>query len=114
VRLRNAHLAVVDRQKVVDYLLNAAHPDNSGKARFFESLGFSNEEPERLMTALRAIAESGEVVENAHSIHGEKYVVEGWLRAHTEESRQRLIRTVWIIDSGRDAPRLVTAYPGKE
>jgi hypothetical protein len=29
------------------------------------------------MTALRAIAESGEVVENAHSIHGEKYVCRG-------------------------------------
>jgi hypothetical protein len=53
-------------------------------------------------------------VENACSVHGEKYVVEGWLSAHTEESRQRLVRTVWIIDSGREAPRLVTAYPGKE
>jgi hypothetical protein len=114
VRLRNAHLAVVERQKIVDYLLNATHPDNSGKARFFESLGFSIEEPEHLMTALRAVAESGEVVENAHSIHGEKYIVEGWLSAHTEGSSQRLVRTVWIIDSGREAPRLVTAYPGKE
>jgi Domain of unknown function (DUF6883) len=114
VRLRNAHFAVVERQKVIDYLLNAAHPDNSGKARFFESLGFSIEEPERLMAALRALAENGDVVENAHSVHGEKYVVEGWLSAHTEESRHRLVRTVWIIDSGHEAPRLVTAYPGKE
>jgi hypothetical protein len=66
------------------------------------------------MAALRALAENGDVVENACSVHGEKYVVEGWLSAHTEESRQRLVRTVWIIDSGREAPRLVTAYPGKE
>ena len=47
-------------------------------------------------------------------MHGEKQVVEGWLSAHTEASRQRLVRTVWIIDQGRDVPRLVTAYPGKE
>jgi hypothetical protein len=114
VRLRNSHLAVVERQKVVDYLLNAAHPDNSGKARFFEALGFSIEDPERLMTALLAVAENGDVVESADSIHGEKYVVEGWLSAHTEESRQRRVRTVWIIDRGHEAPRLVTAYPGKE
>ena len=114
MKLRNAHLAVVEREKVVDYLLNTAHPDNSGKARFFESLGFSIEEPERLMAALRALAENGDVVESAHSVHGEKYVVEGWLSAHTGESRQRLVRTVWIIDLGREAPRLVTAYPGKE
>ena len=77
-------------------------------------LGFSIEEPERLMTALRTIAETGEVVESSHSIHGEKYVVEGWLWAQAEGSRQRLVRTVWTIDSGREAPRLVTAYPGKE
>ena len=83
------------------------------KARFFESLGFSIEQPERLMAALRALAENGDVVENAHSVHGEKYVVEWWLSAHTGESRRRLVRTVWIIDLGREAPRLVTAYPGR-
>ena len=114
MRLRNAHLAVVERQKVIDYLLNAAHPDNSGKARFFGSLGFSIDEPERFMAALRAHAQNGRVVESAHSAHGEKYVVEGSLSAHTEESGQRLVRTIWIIDRSREAPRLVTAYPGRE
>lgn len=69
MKLRNAHLAVVDRTKVFDYLLNEAHPDNGGKS-----------------------AMSGQ----------------------TQESRQWSIRTVWIIDRGEDAPRLVTAYPGKE
>lgn len=39
----------------------------------------------------------------------EKYVVDGWLSVHTQESRQWSIRTVWIIDRGEDAPRLVTA-----
>ena len=32
MKLPNAHLAVVEERKVVDYLLNAAHPDNGGKA----------------------------------------------------------------------------------
>ena len=41
VKRLNAHLAVVERHKVVGYLLNSAHPDNGGKARFFESFGFS-------------------------------------------------------------------------
>ena len=114
MKLRNAQLAVVERHKIVEYLLNVAHPDNSGKARFFESLGFSIEDPERLMTALRVVAVDGEVVKTERSVHGEKFVVEGWLSAHTEESRGRLVWTVWIVDAGRDAPRLVTAYPGKE
>jgi hypothetical protein len=114
VTLRNAHLAVVDRGKVVDCLLNEAHPDNGGKARFFVSLGFSRVNPERLMEALRDVAEHGQVVHSGESAHGEKYVVDGWLTMHTEESRGSSVRTVWIIDRGAGAPRLVTAYPGKE
>ena len=74
----------------------------------------STEDTDRLIAALRAVAQTGDVVESARSIHGEKYIVEGWLSAHTEKSHRRLIRTVWIIDRGHDAPRLVTAYPGKE
>ena len=114
MKLRNAHLAVIDRGKVLDYLLNAAHPDNGGKARFFEFLGYSRQDPERLMKALRDVGEYGDVISSAESAHGEKYVVDGWLSGHTQESRQWSIRTVWIIDPGEDAPRLVTAYPGKE
>jgi hypothetical protein len=82
VKLRNAHLAVVERQKVVEYLLNAAHPDNSGKARFFESLAFSIEESDRLIAALPAIAANGDVVESAHSIHGEKLLSRVAVGAH--------------------------------
>lgn len=113
VRLRNVHLAVVDRSKVLDYLLNDGHPDNGGKARFFASLGFSREDPEILMKALQDVAAHGEVVSSAESIHGVKYVVDGWLSAHTQESRQWAVRTVWIIDRGGSAPRLVTAYPAR-
>ena len=40
MKLSNAHLAIVEQEKVTDYLLNAAHPDNGGKAAFFQRLGF--------------------------------------------------------------------------
>ena len=113
MKLRNAHLAVVDRDKVLDYLLNAAHPDNGGKALFFESLGFSRDTPEDLMQALRDVAETGELVTTAESVHGEKHVVDGWLFGHSEERPHRPVRTVWIVDRGGDTPRLVTAYPGR-
>jgi cell division inhibitor SulA len=114
LKLRNAHLAAVDQSKVVDYLMNGGHPDNGGKAQFFESLGFSRKEPEHLMTALRAVAADGDIVESTRSAHGEKHVVDGWLSAHTEQANSRLVRTVWIIDAGSEIPRLVTAYPGRE
>jgi len=53
-------------------------------------------------------------VEMVDSAHGEKYVVDGRVSSHTEKSGQRMVRTVWIIDRGSDAPRLVTAYPRRE
>lgn len=114
MKLRNARLAIVNRRKVLDYLLNEAHPDNGGKARFFGLLGYSREDPEPLMQALRGIAEHGDVVSSAESAHGEKYVVDGRVSGQTQESQQWSIRTVLIIDRGEDAPRLVTAYPGTE
>jgi len=86
----------------------------AGRRAFFALLGYSREDPERLMKDLRDVAEHGEVVSGAESVHGEKYVVDGSLSVHTQERRQWSIRTVWIIDRGEDAPRLVTAYPGKE
>jgi hypothetical protein len=35
MKMPNADLAVVDQDKVADYLLNPAHPENGGKAPFF-------------------------------------------------------------------------------
>jgi len=35
MNLPNAGEAVVEREKIVGYLLNPAHPDNGGKAEFF-------------------------------------------------------------------------------
>jgi len=44
MKVPGAHLAVVEQAKIIDYLLNPAHPDNGGKAVFFDSLGFSRKE----------------------------------------------------------------------
>jgi hypothetical protein len=111
-RLPSAERAIVDATKITEYLLNASHPDNGGKARFFESLGFSAVAPMLLAAALRGQATSGEVVQESLSTHGTKYVVDGQLEA--PDGRRRAVRTVWIIDAGQELPRLVTAYPRGE
>jgi hypothetical protein len=56
MKLPNADKAIVEREKVADYLLNAAHPDNGGKAEFFMQLGFRREQWEILAAALKALA----------------------------------------------------------
>jgi hypothetical protein len=52
MKLPNSHLAIIEREKICEYLLNAAHPDNGGKALFFIALGFSREEWLTLASAL--------------------------------------------------------------
>ncbi len=41
MNLPNAEGAVVERDKIIDYLLNPGHPDNGGKSSFFLTAGFS-------------------------------------------------------------------------
>ena len=112
MKLPNAHLALVEREKVLDYLLNQTHPDNGGKAAFFIGLGFSPDRWPELARSLVRLAEETEIVESIESVHGMKYIVDGRLKFRS--GRSSGVRTVWIIDKGDKRPRLVTAYPRKE
>jgi len=112
MKLSNGEHAVVEQAKIVDYLLNAAHPDNGGKAAFFLSHGFRQDDWDTLAAALRRLAISVEVEKSVESPHGHKYIATGPLEAPSGKSPS--VRTVWIVDAGEDAPRLVTAYPRDE
>jgi hypothetical protein len=107
--LPNAHLALVEREKITEYLLNPAHPDNGGKAPFFTSLGFRAEVWETLAAALRGLAVVSPVSLSVETEHGKKYIVDGEIE--TPVGKTPVVRTIWIIDRGTDTPRLVTAYP---
>lgn len=109
MKLPNAERAVVEREKVVDYLLNAAHPDNGGKAQFFEGLGFRREEWRTLAAAFRTLACNAEVTGSMESPHGRKYIMVGKIKSPSGIAPR--VQTVWIVDSGSEAARLVTAYP---
>jgi hypothetical protein len=112
MRLPNAAKAVVERKKIVDYLLNPAHPDNGGKAQFFEKLGFRRKEWKVLAEALRTLAGEAKVAQRVKSSHGQKYVIIG--RIESLVGKSPLVQTIWIVDRGRDTARLVTAYPHEE
>jgi hypothetical protein len=46
------------------------------------------------------------------SPHGQKYVIIGQIESPAGKSP--LVKTIWIVDSGVETARLVTAYPYKE
>ncbi|MGH7256739.1 MAG: DUF6883 domain-containing protein, partial [Nitrospiraceae bacterium] len=83
-----------------------------GKAGFFTSMGFQRDAWEVLAEALRQVAQSAPVTKSMTSLHGQKYIVDGVLIAPS--GQVPLIRTVWVVDAGRDTPRLVTAYPREQ
>jgi hypothetical protein len=110
-RLPNAERAIVAQSKIVDYLLSLSHPDGRGKARFFLSHGFSPDEWETLVRALRNHAVTHRVSSAEDTTFGVRYVVEGQLVA--PDGRTPRVRVVWFIRTGGDIPELVTAYPIK-
>jgi hypothetical protein len=44
MKLPNVEQAMVEREKIADYLLNPAHRYGASKARFFTAFGFRMEE----------------------------------------------------------------------
>lgn len=109
MKLPNADLLVVERAKIVDYLLNPAHRHGASKARFFAQFGFRVEEWEVLAIALREHGRQNEVSKARETGFGPRYEVDGELAAL--DGRRPRIRTVWQMDAGQLAPRLITAYP---
>ena len=59
--LPNAHLALVEREKITNYLLNPEHRYGASKARFFAEFGFEIQGWETLAEALREHGRGHEV-----------------------------------------------------
>jgi hypothetical protein len=109
MKLPNRHQAVVEREKIVDYLLNPAHPENGGKAEFFGKLGFLRTEWKVFAEALHALVQTLEVAHHIESMHGHKYIIAG--RIESPSGKVAKVQTIWIVDKGQDVARLITAYP---
>ena len=112
MNLPNGEHAVVEPDKVRDYLLDAAHPDGFGKAAFFTAMGFQREAWETLAEALRQLARDSPVTKSMTSVHGQKYIVDRMVL--TSRRQTVIVRTIWIVDKGENRPRLVTAYPREQ
>ena len=107
--LPNAHHAVVEPEKLRDYLLAQAHPVGRFKARFFFGLGYTSEAWQRLRDDLLRLASSGETVPGPLGPYGQKMTVSGSLNG--PNGRAAKVISVWLIPPNGDAPRFITAYP---
>jgi hypothetical protein len=109
MKLPNATDALVEREKIADYLLNPAHRYGASKARFFNEFGFHLEDWKILAEALREHGRTHDVANVHETGYGPRYVVEGELNSPI--GRRPRVRTIWQMDKGAVAPRLISAYP---
>jgi hypothetical protein len=107
MKLPNMQYASVPLRKVTDYFLSDIHPMGRRKAELFSRFGFSLFDPDLLCSALFHHAVDNDAAEELPSIYGRKFIVEGpmW----SPDGRLPVVRTVWIIETGDNAPRLTTA-----
>ena len=99
----------VDQAKITGYLLSEA--TGRGKAAFFLRLGFRTESWETLAAALKAQARDNPVVSMVDSPYGKRYSVDGTIETPDNRQPRPKVRTVWILETGTEAPRLITAHP---
>lgn len=108
MNLPNARSAIISPEKIRDYLLSPVHPVGRYKAAFFRSHGYEQSNWTTLAADIRAVL-TAEARLMEKTEYGDKYMITSHI---VGPSRRRFgITTVWIILSGEDAPRLVTAYP---
>lgn len=81
MKLPNAENAIVEREKITEYLLNPTHRYGASKARFFEAFGFRAEEWGTFAEALRELSRNHDVMKIQETGFGPRYEVEGTLLA---------------------------------
>jgi hypothetical protein len=109
MQLPNANKARIEARKITGYLLCHEHDEGGDKAAFFTRFGFTVAHWQEFAAALRRHGQQHPVATRSVTRFGACYTVEGWLE--TPDGRNPSVRTVWTIDTGRQTPRLITAYP---
>ena len=99
----------VARAKIVDYLLAAHHRTGAAKARWFASFGFSPVRWTELADALRTHARRNIVTLVDDTPFGRRYTIDGPIES--PDGRNPHVRSIWFVDTERDQPRFVTAFP---
>jgi hypothetical protein len=109
-QLPNITNAIFDDRKITDYLLNAAHPQNHGKANFFGLFGFALANWQDLKKSLLDHPNSHPVASRTSFSYGDLFEISCSLR--TPDGRNPCVRSFWVIEPPSLNPKFITAYAG--
>jgi hypothetical protein len=107
MKLPNGDRAIIPLEKLIGYCLNPDHPKGKHKARVFKSvLGITTENVEQLYELVQQAAVEGEVIQETVTSFGKEFKLD-WIIPETETIQ---LRTLWIVESELDVPRLTSAF----
>lgn len=108
MKLPNCENAFVSIEKLRDYCLNDEHHRGKHKAKVFESdLGLQKKDAEILKKIIEQAVKTFEAVETFKDEYGIRFTVD---ISYSNKDKIAAIRTLWIVKTGEDFPRLSTCY----
>ena len=110
MKMPGAVRAFIEPAKIRDYLLSPVHPIGRFKAVFFARLGYTAANWQDLAAALRLVALRNDASCGAEGTYGKRFDVRATLKGPA--GRKAAVVTAWIVRSGEDFPRFITAFPG--
>lgn len=106
--LPNSNQLILDLRKIEDYCLSLIHPRGRHKARVFrEALGLTQSDARWLQGALREAARHAEAIELRADAMGRRWRIDIPITRH---GLHAVVRTLWIVRIGENAPRFVTCW----
>jgi hypothetical protein len=106
--LPNAAQVVIEPRKLLDYVLNLAHPVGGHHAVLFRDLlGITVANWTILRDAILQAAQSEQVIPGQSSAYGQKYELRFTMAG---PGGAKIVLVVWLIEHSDPRPRLITCY----
>lgn len=108
MKLPNYENPVISIDKLRDYCLNNEHYRGKHKARIFKSiLGIEKKDAGILKGIIEKAIKTNGAVETFKDDFGIRFTVD---ITHSRNDNYAVIRTLWIVKTNEDFPRLTTCY----
>ena len=108
MKLPNGDSAVIANEKLQAYCLNPDHEDGKHKAHLFSLLlGINQDNAYILKGELLKAAQDNESIYTKTTEHGDHYHVDFEMEG---KRRKYIIRSLWIVKSYENFPRLSSCY----
>ena len=103
--IRDIRAIIIQKEKILDYLLSPVHSKGQGKAEFFGSLGYHQLLWRTLEHDIRNLAPDN-LIEAGANEYGVKFIAKGIIVGPNGKSAR--ILTVWMVYFGDDVLKFIT------